>query len=186
MVQSLRQETPSLDNGLVSPQIKPKRQTVERPTNTFDRPMMSTMERPVTIERPTNTFERPTFERPTTFERPISDRPNSERPVIANRIPNRARSRTLTSFDKLEIDEPEEDRCEIRRGSNPLLDPYGVPMKSKPPAKSNALAGVPSDLNQKIRVCVRKRPLNKKELDRAEKDIAPTCGIRSINIQEPK
>ncbi|CAO3578657.1 unnamed protein product [Absidia cylindrospora] len=43
-----------------------------------------------------------------------------------------------------------------------------------------------SDLNQKIRVCVRKRPLNKKELGRGEKDISPTVGIRSINVNEPK
>ncbi|KAI9257146.1 P-loop containing nucleoside triphosphate hydrolase protein [Phascolomyces articulosus] len=44
----------------------------------------------------------------------------------------------------------------------------------------------PSDLNQKIRVCVRKRPLSKKDLERAEKDIINTIGTRSIQINEPK
>ncbi|OAD78395.1 hypothetical protein PHYBLDRAFT_24434 [Phycomyces blakesleeanus NRRL 1555(-)] len=44
----------------------------------------------------------------------------------------------------------------------------------------------PSDLNQKIRVCVRKRPMNKKEMERSEKDIAPLLNTRSIQINEPK
>ncbi|CAO3629687.1 unnamed protein product [Cunninghamella echinulata] len=44
----------------------------------------------------------------------------------------------------------------------------------------------PSDLNQKIRVCVRKRPLNKKELDKGEKDISPCFGNRTLQINEPK
>ncbi|KAI7853209.1 P-loop containing nucleoside triphosphate hydrolase protein [Circinella umbellata] len=129
------------------------------------------------------------------------------------------------NFDDYESSD-EEEKCEIRRGSGPLLDPYGVPIHNKRSAatggqRSNAFGitaatsggsygsspasspgllsnnfgsgsgnggGGPgqSDLNQKIRVCVRKRPLNKKELDRGEKDISPTAGIRSININEPK
>ncbi|KAI8646623.1 P-loop containing nucleoside triphosphate hydrolase protein [Parasitella parasitica] len=44
----------------------------------------------------------------------------------------------------------------------------------------------PSDLNQKIRVCVRKRPLSKKELDKGDKDVAPMNGNRSLQINEPK
>lgn len=44
----------------------------------------------------------------------------------------------------------------------------------------------PSDLDQKIRVCVRKRPLNKKEIERGEKDIGRAIGSRSIQINEPK
>jgi hypothetical protein len=100
------------------------------------------------------------------------------------------------------------DKCEIRRGSGHLLDPYGVPIQNKirynkQPVIPNLFAmNTPvinssplqqqqpqlgqSDLNQKIRVCVRKRPLNKKELERGEKDIAPTSGVRSINVNEPK
>jgi hypothetical protein len=91
--------------------------------------------------------------------------------------------------DEEEEEEEEEERCEIRKESTPLLDSYGVPIKSRfqqKPSLITANSSQPSDLNQKIRVCVRKRPLNKKELERGEKDIAPTCGIRSINIQEPK
>lgn len=120
--------------------------------------------------------------------------------IIQPPIPTRTRSRTLPSFEKPdfmsdrgeeaveESDEDDEEKCEIRRGSNPLLDPYGVPIKSRYQQKSSPLvvSSQPSDLNQKIRVCVRKRPLNKKEIERGEKDIAPTCGMRSINVHEPK
>lgn len=119
-------------------------------------------------------------------------------------------------------DSDDSDKCEIRRGSGPLLDPYGVPVRNKMsysrnqqqqqqqqlshmPSSNTIMSSSPfptpspmstlqqhqqlmgqSDLNQKIRVCVRKRPLNKKELERAEKDIAPTSGVRSINVNEPK
>lgn len=115
--------------------------------------------------------------------------------------------------DSEEENSDDSDKCEIRRGSGPLLDPYGVPIQNKARYKSATLpppshlflpSSVPnpsplaqqqqqqqllvgqSDLNQKIRVCVRKRPLNKKELERSEKDIAPTAGVRSINVNEPK
>lgn len=118
-------------------------------------------------------------------------------------------------------DSDDSDKCEIRRGSGPLLDSYGVPIQNKlrynannnnnntlrqqsllndttataipssyinnnSPLQQQQLSIGQSDLNQKIRVCVRKRPLNKKEIERGEKDIAPTAGVRSINVNEPK
>ncbi|CAG8786047.1 1023_t:CDS:2, partial [Racocetra persica] len=71
----------------------------------------------------------------------------------------------------------------------PNLDAYGVPSRHSSrnnsysqPAKQN----VPSNLNDKIRVCVRKRPLSKKELTRNEKDIATVSGQRTVLINEPK
>jgi hypothetical protein len=120
-----------------------------------------------------------------------------------------------TTLNEESDDSDSSDKCEIRRGSGSLLDPYGVPIQNKsrykavvPPLFSSPIVSSPlqqqqqpqqqqqqqqqqslmgqSDLNQKIRVCVRKRPLNKKELERAEKDIAPTSGVRSINVNEPK
>ncbi|KAL5032616.1 hypothetical protein BDEG_20706 [Batrachochytrium dendrobatidis JEL423] len=48
--------------------------------------------------------------------------------------------------------------------------------------KSNAK----TDLSDRIRVCVRKRPLNKKELKKGESDIATVNGRRTIAIFEPK
>ncbi|KAL9549982.1 hypothetical protein MBANPS3_004950 [Mucor bainieri] len=43
-----------------------------------------------------------------------------------------------------------------------------------------------NDLNQRIRVCVRKRPLNKKETSNQEVDIAPLRGSRTIELNAPK
>ncbi|KAJ1847779.1 hypothetical protein LPJ73_004162, partial [Coemansia sp. RSA 2703] len=43
-----------------------------------------------------------------------------------------------------------------------------------------------SNLNDKIRVCVRKRPLNHKERDKGEKDIVITASSRSLSVMEPK
>ncbi|KAJ2156492.1 hypothetical protein GGF46_005148 [Coemansia sp. RSA 552] len=44
----------------------------------------------------------------------------------------------------------------------------------------------PSNLNDKIRVCVRKRPLNRAERERSEKDIVHATGQRSLSVMEPK
>ncbi|KAJ2564849.1 hypothetical protein IW140_005608, partial [Coemansia sp. RSA 1813] len=43
-----------------------------------------------------------------------------------------------------------------------------------------------SNLNDKIRVCVRKRPLNRKEKEKGDKDIVNTTGQRSLSVMEPK
>ena len=90
-------------------------------------------------------------------------------------------------------DEDDDSLRPTYRTSAPLLDTYGVPILPgvKPRSSVAALrlssnSTLPSDLNQKIRVCVRKRPLNKKETERAEKDIAPMVGTRSVKLNEPK
>ncbi|KAI9472403.1 MAG: P-loop containing nucleoside triphosphate hydrolase protein [Benjaminiella poitrasii] len=43
-----------------------------------------------------------------------------------------------------------------------------------------------NELHQRIRVCVRKRPLNKKEIGNQETDIVPLVGSRTIQLNEPK
>ncbi|KAI8060111.1 P-loop containing nucleoside triphosphate hydrolase protein [Gongronella butleri] len=107
----------------------------------------------------------------------------------------------LASSDDEDDDDDEAPEILQRDGANALLNPYGLPNKPRSAAPkqqqqsqlptattnngNNAALGQ-SDLNQKIRVCVRKRPLNKKELDRGEKDISPAVGTRSIHINEPK
>ena len=157
---------------------------------------------------------------PSMLKTPASSQPS---PPHQNMFMSANNNNSISNnFDDYESSD-EEEKCEIRRGSGPLLDPYGVPIHNKRSAatgggqRSNTFgmtaaasggsygsspASSPgvlsnnfgngsggsgqSDLNQKIRVCVRKRPLNKKEIDRGEKDISPTAGIRSININEPK
>jgi hypothetical protein len=79
----------------------------------------------------------------------------------------------------------------------PILDTYGIPTSHSRATqsksnniflKSQALAAGSglSDLNQRIRVCVRKRPLSRRELAAGEKDITPVSGSRSINVNAPK
>lgn len=79
-----------------------------------------------------------------------------------------------------EVEEEEEDDREIVKNSH--LNPYGLPISSN----NRHLAQRKSDLNQKIRVCVRKRPLAKKEIEKCEKDITPVQGVRTVHVNEPK
>ncbi|KAJ3216537.1 Kinesin-like protein kif24 [Dinochytrium kinnereticum] len=74
-----------------------------------------------------------------------------------------------------------------KKGSGPLLNAYGIPTSttSLNNSKSN-LSKATGDLNDRIRVCVRKRPLNKKELRSNQPDIAPITGKRGLTINEPK
>lgn len=203
----MRQEIPTLENGLVS---------TKTPIPTSYRHKSP----PVSNTTPGI---------PDLSNLALGRRGSNQQPLPLPQIPTRSRSRTLPTsdhhyqqqrpdftksnsnsnfllaeenhLDDETDDSDDSDKCEIRRGSGPLLDPYGVPIqklryKPAPPPFSVPVVSSPlqqsqqligqSDLNQKIRVCVRKRPLNKKELERAEKDIAPTSGVRSINVNEPK
>jgi hypothetical protein len=133
--------------------------------------------------------------------RPDFNQQKSTTPILKDRRLELRRSLYLEqpiSLDDVE-DSDEEERKQKFRSSVPLLDAYGVPLS---PAKQQrgGLVGAasvtsnstvwhdlpPSDLNQKIRVCVRKRPLSKKELDKSDKDVAPLNGTRSLQINEPK
>ena len=122
-------------------------------------------------------------------------------PSLINRQPLKDRRSELRR--SLYIEQPADDDSDDEetnhpkyRISTPLLDTYGVPLSpARAAARSNQQQSTPtsnfinlppSDLNQKIRVCVRKRPLSKKELDKADKDVAPLNGTRSLQINEPK
>ncbi|KAI8968280.1 P-loop containing nucleoside triphosphate hydrolase protein, partial [Mycotypha africana] len=102
-------------------------------------------------------------------------------------------NKTITAVEDEEENDAEEG-SRVLKSSAPLLDAYGVPMspakqqqQQAKTASSNDPFHLPaSDLNQKIRVCVRKRPLNRKELDKGDKDVAPVTSSRSLQINEPK
>ncbi|KAJ3349556.1 Kinesin-like protein kif24 [Allomyces javanicus] len=95
--------------------------------------------------------------------------------------------------------------------SKPRLNAYGVPISGgggnsaasaaragsphRAGSAASSLSGAsaamaqqqrPSDLTERIRVCVRKRPLNKKELKRNESDVAAVYPPRMLVINEPK
>ncbi|KAJ3305122.1 Kinesin-like protein kif24 [Kappamyces sp. JEL0829] len=66
------------------------------------------------------------------------------------------------------------------------LNAYGVPNSFPNAIPNTAKKQSGGDLTDRIRVCVRKRPLSKKELKRGESDVARVHGRRSITILEPK
>ncbi|KAJ3027392.1 UNVERIFIED_CONTAM: Kinesin-like protein kif24 [Siphonaria sp. JEL0065] len=73
------------------------------------------------------------------------------------------------------------------KGPQPLLNAYGVPTSySNAPQKSNSGPARIADLTDRIRVCVRKRPLNKKELRGNQVDVATVSDRRTLVVNEPK
>jgi hypothetical protein len=86
--------------------------------------------------------------------------------------------------------EEEDDDREIIK-NNHGHNTYGVPHHQssttvKKQQQQQKSIVTQSDLNQKIRVCVRKRPLSKKELEKCEKDITPVASVRTVHVNEPK
>ena len=72
-----------------------------------------------------------------------------------------------------------------KRNNLGQLNAYGIPLLNNTaplPAKTKSS----SDISDRIRVCVRKRPLAKKEVRAGQTDIAPVTGRRGITILEPK
>lgn len=96
-----------------------------------------------------------------------------------------------------EISSEDEEITKTKTVAAPILDTYGIPTShtrtsqlktngtSQKVQTSTAGSGL-SDLNQRIRVCVRKRPLSRREVAAGEKDITPVSGSRSINVNAPK
>jgi kinesin family protein 2/24 len=125
---------------------------------------------------------------------------SSERPRRDSTVRSRPNSAYLD--DLTLVDEEEEDMVKYTK-SNQLVNAYGIPVSNRRKQSISSIR-VPdnvtsslkmstpvspshrSNLNQKIRVCVRKRPLSSKEMDRKEKDITHVTGDRNIQVNEPK
>ncbi|GES85470.1 kinesin-domain-containing protein [Rhizophagus clarus] len=104
-------------------------------------------------------------------------KPNPQPPILQQQ-----------QFETTLAQEEEEEELQVNSSPRRPLNAYGVP--SRHPSRGNSYSqprhNVPSNLNDKIRVCVRKRPLSKKELARNEKDIATINSQRTLLINEPK
>lgn len=116
-------------------------------------------------------------------------------------------------LEELGVEVKMEEAPQLQKQPARLLDAYGIPVT--PPKRrlsgdasqsgpllsfedyvrqransrvAAAAAASPSnsDLHQRIRVCVRKRPLSKKETAAGEHDVAPVAGIRTIQVNAPK
>lgn len=84
-----------------------------------------------------------------------------------------------------EASEDEEEAIPIQEAKQRGLDAYSVPTRNKGTLGRSTGAYIANDLTAKIRVCVRKRPLNSKEINRGEKDMAGVTG-RQLTVDEPK
>ncbi|KAJ2744973.1 hypothetical protein GGI20_002547 [Coemansia sp. BCRC 34301] len=69
-------------------------------------------------------------------------------------------------------------RPSTSRGGGRGESSFGLAPREKTPPQSN--------LNDKIRVCVRKRPVSSKEKERGDKDVVQVTGARSLAVLEPK
>jgi hypothetical protein len=136
---------------------------------------------------------------------PRTNIPNyGERPRRDSTVRSRPTSAYLDNLDLDLVDEEEEIQY---TKANQLVNAYGIPVSTKrmpslgairmtdavtsslkvsAPATSSSPNARSSNLNQKIRVCVRKRPLSTKEINRNEKDITQVAGDRKIQVNEPK
>ncbi|KAI7900347.1 P-loop containing nucleoside triphosphate hydrolase protein [Cokeromyces recurvatus] len=140
--------------------------------------------------------------KPPTHNLKTSSSPQKQKPVAKPKI---LQIDNMTSPIEMPKESPPE------RVSTRQLDAYGIPIhnrqktnhnmhsynsldeyllsKSKttaPTVKAPITANYSNDLQQRIRVCVRKRPLNKKEISNQEIDIVPLVGSRTIQLNEPK
>ncbi|KAF9921747.1 Kinesin-like protein kif24 [Linnemannia zychae] len=87
-----------------------------------------------------------------------------------------------------EASEDEEEVIPIQEAKQRGLDAYSVPTgsgRNKGTLGRSTGPQIANDLTAKIRVCVRKRPLNSKEINRGEKDMATVSG-RQLTVDEPK
>ncbi|KAG0197555.1 Kinesin-like protein kif24 [Mortierella sp. GBA30] len=84
-----------------------------------------------------------------------------------------------------EASEDEEEPLPVQESRQRGLDAYSVPTGMGRQKCRNAGAQTNNDMTAKIRVCVRKRPLNSKEINRGEKDMATVSG-RQLAVDEPK
>ncbi|KAI8826217.1 P-loop containing nucleoside triphosphate hydrolase protein [Fimicolochytrium jonesii] len=132
------------------------------------------------------TPEQQTYQQPVSSQREDS---NLRRVASSGRIRPPSGSfggnRYNDSFGGNGSDDADEDgRTPVKfRKSQAVLNAYGIPLAA---AGSQNLAKSNSSLSDRIRVCVRKRPLNSKERKRNESDIATVTGRRTVNINEPK
>ncbi|KAG0030712.1 Kinesin-like protein kif24 [Podila clonocystis] len=85
-----------------------------------------------------------------------------------------------------EASDEEDDPIPIQEAKQRGLDAYSVPTNGKGTlGRSTNGSAYANDMTAKIRVCVRKRPLNSKEIHRGEKDMATVAG-RQLAVDEPK
>ncbi|KAJ1669258.1 hypothetical protein GGF38_002393, partial [Coemansia sp. RSA 25] len=130
------------------------------------------------------------------------------RPRVSNASEIMERSRAAEQAQRGADDSDDDlERVVRRTGQSGLVNAYGIPVRpstahgarrtaserrSLAPPRSivgdNIRGKTPpqSSLTDKIRVCVRKRPLSTRERERGDKDVVLATGARSLAVLEPK
>lgn len=131
---------------------------------------------------------------------PSKDLPSISTSISSPRISNNSACRSPFSTRRQQLpvfirkqqqqqeeqENQEDDEREIVKNIG-VHNAYGVPTNAaKMQLSKQQVVVAQSDLNQKIRVCVRKRPLSKKEIEKSEKDITPVATVRTVHVNEPK
>ncbi|KAJ2884157.1 hypothetical protein IWW38_005458, partial [Coemansia aciculifera] len=131
------------------------------------------------------------------------------RPRVSNVSEIMERSRAVEQAQRnMEDSDDDLERVVRKTGQSGLVNAYGIPVRPTtakratserrslaPSSNKGAFGLLPpprektppqSNLNDKIRVCVRKRPLSTKEKERGDKDVVQATGARSLAVLEPK
>ncbi|KAJ2696450.1 Kinesin- protein 6, partial [Coemansia spiralis] len=137
------------------------------------------------------------------------------RPSVSNMSEILERSNAFSQSQQIDANSDDELERVVRKpGQSSLVNAYGIPVRpttghvkrstSERRSLAPAAGGLrpktahrttrsgeggremPSNLNDKIRVCVRKRPVTNKEKAKGEKDIVQPTGPRSLAVMEPK
>ncbi|KAG1151838.1 hypothetical protein G6F37_001627 [Rhizopus arrhizus] len=110
---------------------------------------------------------------------PVSPRTGTPKSIIRSNLTPSPKRRTQEDYSSMTL----EEYIAIGKQNTPKSEANKSPTRSKP---LESLTHSTDLRDQRIRVCVRKRPLNKSEVLSKEKDIAQLSGLRTIDILEPK
>ncbi|KAG0781069.1 hypothetical protein G6F22_009750 [Rhizopus arrhizus] len=110
---------------------------------------------------------------------PVSPRTGAPKSIIRSNLTPSPKRRTQEDYSSMTL----EEYIAIGKQNTPKSEANKSPTRSKP---LESLTHSTDLRDQRIRVCVRKRPLNKSEVLSKEKDIAQLSGLRTIDILEPK
>lgn len=132
----------------------------------------------ITKPNPPSTYKQ--FKRPKVLDEPVEQQQQSKEPVI-----DRPSTRLLDAYG-VPITNTRQNHAPKTNEITKSLEDFLL-SRSKANAVSTTPASTPyNELHQRIRVCVRKRPLSKKELAMQETDIVPMVGSRTIQLNAPK
>ncbi|KAJ3074086.1 Kinesin-like protein kif24 [Podochytrium sp. JEL0797] len=186
LIQHLKSETDLNNPSPLHIQLLPQQRDMK--------PGMSFLPKPASIAQPVASYAQKQAYAPPPPSSAPTEEPNFQRPT-ANRSyqPAPPTNRTSSPFQP-DSDDSEDEIAKIKysnnggisKGPQPMLNAYGVPISHANAQQKSTGPTRVADLTDRIRVCVRKRPLNKKELRGNQLDVATVLDRRTLTVNEPK